>query len=327
MLDLAIVIVNFNTRDYLRNCLTSIYNSRGDFAFEVCVVDNASPDGSTDMARTEFPQTRLIPSAVNGGYAYANNLGLRAYGFGPTVAEPSEAAGDSSPVLSSRSLPGTPRYVLLLNPDTVLPPNGLAMMLEFMSQHPEAGVAGPKLVLEDGSLDLACRRSFPTPQVACYRMLGLSKLFPRHPRFGQYNLTYLNPDQVTQVDSVVGAFMLVRREAIQQAGLLDENFFMYGEDLDWAYRITQAGWKVYYNPAVTVLHVKRAASRHSRKAQYEFYRAMRIFYDKHYAHSTPLWLHWLVLTGISLRAGWLKVQQLLMSNGSEQGTYITRNGE
>lgn len=327
MLDLAIVIVNFNTRDYLRNCLTSIYNSRGDFAFEACVVDNASPDGSADMARTEFPQTRLIQSAVNGGYAYANNLGLRAYGFGPTVAEPSEAAGDSSPVLSSGSLPGTPRYVLLLNPDTVLPPNGLAMMLEFMSQHPEAGVAGPKLVLEDRSLDLACRRSFPTPQVACYRMLGLSKLFPRHPRFGRYNLTYLNPDQVTQVDSVVGAFMLVRREAIQQAGLLDEDFFMYGEDLDWAYRITQAGWKVYYNPAVTVLHVKRAASRHSRKAQYEFYRAMRIFYEKHYAHSTPLWLHWLVLTGISLRAGWLKVQQLLMSNGSEQGAYITRNGE
>lgn len=327
MLDLAIVIVNFNTRDYLRNCLTSIYNSRGDFAFEACVVDNASPDGSADMVWTEFPQTRLIQSAVNGGYAYANNLGLRAYGFGPTVAEPSEAAGDSSPVLSSGSLPGTPRYVLLLNPDTVLPPNGLAMMLEFMSQHPEAGVAGPKLVLEDRSLDLACRRSFPTPQVACYRMLGLSKLFPRHPRFGRYNLTYLNPDQVTQVDSVVGAFMLVRREAIQQAGLLDEDFFMYGEDLDWAYRITQAGWKVYYNPAVTVLHVKRAASRHSRKAQYEFYRAMRIFYEKHYAHSTPLWLHWLVLTGISLRAGWLKVQQLLMSNGSEQGAYITRNGE
>ncbi len=327
MLELAIIIVNFNTRDYLRNCLNSIYNSRGDFAFEVCVVDNASPDGSADMVRSEFPQTRLIQSAVNGGYAYANNLGLRSYGFGSTVTEPSQPAGDSSRFRPSGNLADPPRYALLLNPDTVLPAEGLAMMLEFMDQHPEAGVAGPKLVLEDGSLDLACRRSFPTPQVACYRMLGLSKLFPRHPRFGRYNLTYLNPDQVAKVDSVVGAFMLLRGEAIQQAGLLDEDFFMYGEDLDWAYRITQAGWKVYYNPAVTVLHVKRAASRHSRKAQHEFYRAMRIFYDKHYAHSTPLWLHWLVLTGISLRAGWLKVQQLLMSNGSEQGTDVMRNEE
>jgi GT2 family glycosyltransferase len=313
MPDLAIIIVNFNTRDYLRNCLTSIHNSRGGFSFEVCVVDNASSDGSAEMVRTEFPQTRLIESAVNGGYAYANNLGLRAYGFGP-VAEPAQTAGDSPHPLSSEDLPGTPPYMLLLNPDTVLPPDGLAMMLEFMGQHPEAGVAGSKLVLEDGSLDLACRRSFPTPQVACYRMLGLSKLFPRHPRFGRYNLTYLSPDQVAEVDSVVGAFMLVRREAIRQVGLLDEDFFMYGEDLDWAYRITQAGWKVYYNPDVTVLHVKRAASRHSRKAQREFYRAMRIFYHKHYVHATPLWLHWLILTGISLREGLLRVQQLLRNS-------------
>jgi N-acetylglucosaminyl-diphospho-decaprenol L-rhamnosyltransferase len=182
-------------------------------------------------------------------------------------------------------------------------------------------------VLEDGSLDLACRRSFPTPQVAMYRMVGLSKLFPRHPRFGRYNLTFLDPDQVAQVDSVVGAFMLVRGEAIQQVGLLDEDFFMYGEDLDWAYRITQAGWKVYYNPAVTVLHVKRAASRHSRRAAREFYRAMRIFYDKHYAGSTPLWLHCLVLTGINLRAGLLKVQQKLSTNGAQGAPLIARSAK
>ncbi len=322
MLDLAIIVVNFNTRDYLRNCLTSIYDSRGDFTFEVCVVDNASSDGSADVVRAEFPQARLIESPVNGGFAYANNLGLRAYGFGS-----GGAADRSSHLPSSGDLPGPPRYALLLNPDTVLPPNALATMLEFMEEHPEAGVAGPKLVLEDGSLDLACRRSFPTPQIAFYRMVGLSKLFPRHPRFGRYNLTYLDPDQVAEVDSVVGAFMLVRREAIQQAGLLDEDFFMYGEDLDWAYRITQAGWKVYYNPAVAVLHVKRAASRNSRKAQREFYRAMHIFYHKHYARSTPFWLHWLVLTAISLRAGLLRVQQWLTSNGARRGSDVTRDGE
>lgn len=316
MPDLAIIIVNFNTRDYLRNCLTSIYTSRGDFTYDVCVVDNASSDGSADMVRTEFPQTRLIQSAANSGYACANNMGLRSYGFGSKTVLAQTAEGSSSR-LCPEGLPDTPPYALLLNPDTVLPSDGLVKMLEFMNQHPEAGAAGPKLVLEDGSLDLACRRSFPTPQIACYRMVGLSKLFPRHPRFGRYNLTYLNPELAAEVDSVVGAFMLVRREAIYQAGLLDEDFFMYGEDLDWAYRITHAGWKVYYNPDVTVLHVKRAASRHSRKAQHEFYRAMRIFYHKHYADSTPLWLHWLVLTGIRLRTGLLRVQQLLGSNGAD----------
>jgi N-acetylglucosaminyl-diphospho-decaprenol L-rhamnosyltransferase len=326
MLDLAIIIVNFNTRDYLHNCLTSIYDSRGDFSFEVCVVDNASSDGSADMVRAEFPQARLIESPVNGGFSHANNLGLGAYGFG-VITEPAQDDTNSS----SPSPPGdssrVPRYALLLNPDTVSPPEGLAMMLKFMAEHPKVGVVGPKLVLEDGSLDLACRRSFPTPQVAMYRMLGLSKLFPRHPRFGRYNLTYLDPDQVAQVDSVVGACMLVRREPIQQVGLLDEDFFMYGEDLDWAYRITQAGWKVYYNPDVTVLHVKRAASRHSRRAAREFYRAMRIFYDKHYAGSTPFWLHCLVLTGINVRAGLLRVQQKLSADGTQQATLVARNAE
>jgi N-acetylglucosaminyl-diphospho-decaprenol L-rhamnosyltransferase len=323
MLDLAVIIVNYNTRDYLRNCLTSIYNSRGDFAFEACVVDNASSDGSADMVRAEFPQTRLIESPTNGGYSYANNLGLEAYHFGPR--NRARHGTHISRLASSGNLSGTPRYALLLNPDTVLPSDGLAMMLEFMEGHPEVGVAGPKLVLEDGSLDLACRRSFPTPQVAVYRMVGLSKLFPHHPRFGRYNLTYLDPDQITRVDSVVGAFMLVRGEAVRQVGLLDEDFFMYGEDLDWAYRITQVGWQVYYNPAVTVLHVKRAASRHSHKAAREFYRAMRIFYYKHYASSTPFWLHWLVLAGINLGEGSVRAQQLLTKDGAWQGALEGRN--
>jgi N-acetylglucosaminyl-diphospho-decaprenol L-rhamnosyltransferase len=314
MLDLAIVVLNFNTRDYLRRCLTSIYASRGDFAFEVCMVDNASSDGSADMVRAEFPQVQVIQSQVNGGFPYGNNLGLRAYGFGQETAQAAESQ---------------PRYVLLLNPDTDLPPDALALMLDFMDNHPQAGAAGPKLVLEDGSLDLACRRSFPTPQISFYRMVGLSKLFPHHPIWSRYNLTYLDPDQVAEIDSVEGAFMLVRREAIRQVGLLDEAFFMYGEDLDWAYRITQAGWKVYYNPAVTVLHVKRAASRHSRRAQREFYRAMSIFYHKHYARSTPLWLHCLVVAGINLQAGRLRLQQTLAGgdgNNKQPGSALARSG-
>ena len=143
----------------------------------------------------------------------------------------------------------------------------------------------------------------PTPEISGYRMLGLSKLFPKNPRFGRYNLTYLDPDVRTEVDSVVGAFMLVRGEAIKQVGLLDETFFMYGEDLDWAFRIKEQGWQVWYNPDVTVLHVKEAASKTSSKARFEFYRAMTIFYRKHYEAETPRWLHWLIVSGIGLIGG------------------------
>jgi len=282
MLDLGIVIVSYNTRDLLRECLKSTFASVGDFSFTVCVVDNFSSDDSAGMVSEEFPEVHLIRSDVNGGYAYANNLGLHHLGFdiqeGPTT-----------------------RFALLLNPDTVLPPTALRDMIAYMDDHPTVGVAGPKLVRQDGTLDAACRRSFPTPEVSFYRMTGLSKLFPDNPRFGRYNLTGLDPDQPAEVDSVVGAFMMVRSEAIVQAGLLDETFFMYGEDLDWAYRIKQHQWSVWYNPAVTVLHIKEAASKHSKRARYEFYRAMAIFYRKHYADQTPRWLHWLILSYIAVR--------------------------
>jgi GT2 family glycosyltransferase len=174
-------------------------------------------------------------------------------------------------------------------------------MIDFMDNHPEAGAVGPKLVRLDGSLDLACRRAFPTPEVSFYRMVGLSKLFPRSEKFGRYNMTFANPDELIEVDSVVGAFMMVRRGAIAQAGLLDETYFMYGEDLDWAFQIKAHGWKIYYNPAVTVTHVKRASSRRSPKAQIEFYRAMDIFYRKFYAQSTPWWLHGLIILGITIQ--------------------------
>ncbi|RMF38580.1 MAG: glycosyltransferase family 2 protein [Chloroflexi bacterium] len=297
MSDLGVVIVNYNTRDLLRDCLASLFASEGDFAFEVCVVDNASQDGSAEMVAQTFPQVRLIRSPVNGGYAYANNLGLRALGF----RAPDEPPAPTSP----------PTFALLLNPDTVVPPRALQGLLDFMARHPEAGIVGPKLLRMDGSLDLACRRSFPTPEVSFWRMTGLSKLFPRSRRFGRYNLTYLDPDETAEVDAVVGACMLVRGEAIRQVGLLDEAFFMYGEDLDWAKRIKEAGWKVYYYPEVIVHHVKRASSRRSARAQIEFNRAMRIFYEKHYAATTPRWLHLLVLTGIGLRDGWVRLRLAL----------------
>jgi N-acetylglucosaminyl-diphospho-decaprenol L-rhamnosyltransferase len=289
MLDIGIVIVNYNTRDLLRTCLQTVYASTGGLDYALCVVDNCSSDGSAAMVAAGFPQVRLIANDENVGYPAANNQGLRALGY-PDGAE-------------------TPRFALLLNPDTELPPDALAGMVRFMEEHPEAAAAGPRLLLRDGSLDLACRRSFPSPAVSFYRLSGLSRLFPRSRRFGRYNLTYLDPDQVAEVDSVVGAFMLVRREAIRQVGLLDESFFMYGEDLDWCYRFKTAGWKVYYNPAVTVLHVKRAASRHSARAQVEFWRAMRLFYQKHYAAQTSPLIHWLIMGTLGAATGLERVRQ------------------
>ncbi|HIQ04228.1 MAG TPA: glycosyltransferase [Anaerolineae bacterium] len=293
MLDLAIVIVNFNTQALLRDCLRSVFASEGDFTYRVCIVDNASSDGSAEMVRAEFPQVDLIANSENVGYPRANNQGLRHFGFNDVGSQPHSRSEHDSIRL--------PRYILLLNPDTVLPPTALREMMSFMDARPDCGIAGPKLVRQDGSLDLACRRSFPTPEISFWRMVGMSRLFPRHPRFGRYNLTHLDPDVLTEVDSVVGAFMMVRREAILQVGLLDEAFFMYGEDLDWAYRVKQQGWRVWYNPAVTVLHYKAASSKHSERAQHEFYRAMTIFYRKHYAATTPWPLHWFILGGIAMR--------------------------
>lgn len=283
-LDIGIVIVSWNTRDLLRDCLKSVAASEG-VTTQVVVVDNASSDGSAEMVQREFPDVKVITNADNAGYPKANNQGFRLLGF-------DRDCGDSAP-----------RYALALNPDTVLPPSALREMVAYMDADETRGVAGPKLVMLNGALDLACRRSFPTPEISFYRMVGLSKLFPRSRRFGRYNMTFLDPDIETEVDSVVGAFMLVRRDAISRVGLFDETFFMYGEDLDWAYRIKQAGWIVLYNPRVTVIHVKRAASRQSRRAKYEFYRAMLIFYRKHYRATTPWWLHSLILMGLALRGG------------------------
>jgi GT2 family glycosyltransferase len=291
-LDLAIVILNYNTKDLLRDCLRSVFASDTTLRYCVCVVDNASTDGSAEMVEAEFPAVHLIASRVNSGFSTGNNEGLRWFGF-----------GDDSTTNSVPQNTTPARYVLLLNPDTLVPPASLAAMVRFMDERPQVGVAGPRLRRLDGSLDRACRRSFPTPQVSFYRMAGLSKLFPNSRRFNAYNLAFYAEDAVHPVDSVVGAFMLLRREAIAQVGLLDEGFFMYGEDLDWAKRIKDAGWEVWYNGQVEITHVKEAASRQSSKSRIDFYEAMWIFYDKHYRQETNWLLDKLVVLGIVVRGG------------------------
>jgi len=261
-MDLSIVILNYNTPEHLRTCLESLRVegstsvSGGAIQAEVFVVDNASTDGSAEMVAQESPWVRLVRSPRNGGFAYGNNQALEL------------AVGDA---------------ILVLNPDTLLPRGGIAQLMAKLGQHPEAGVVGPKLLKPDGSIHLACRRSFPTPSVAFYRLSGLSRLFPNSPRFGRYNLTFVDPDQPIEVDSVCGACLLVRRNVVERVGFLDERFFMYGEDLDWCLRTRQAGWTVRYEPSIVVQHQHGAASRkRAVRTTYHFFRAMDLFYRKHY---------------------------------------------
>lgn len=299
MPSLAVIIVNYNTCDLLRDCLRSLGAGAARCALRTWVVDNASDDGSVEMVRSEFPGVRLIVNPRNGGYAHANNLALR------EVLEIGDLRLEGEDDRISNLQSPVPDYVLLLNPDTVVPPGALDRLVAYVEARPAVGATGPKLLLADGSLDLACRRSFPTPEVAFYRMTGLSRLFPRSPRFGRYNMTYLDPDLETEVDAPVGACMLVRGSVVREVGLLDETYFMYGEDLDWAYRIKQYGWRIMYVPDVIVHHYKRAASsQRPFQSIRHFYHAMRVFHRKHYAATTPAPLNLLIEVGITLKEVW-----------------------
>lgn len=289
--DFDVIILNYNTSTLLRDCLKSVMASQCNFRWRVFVVDNASKDDSVAMVRREFEpfyeNLTLLVNNDNRGFAHGNNLVMRQT---CQLNIPNPLHIGSQPEA---------RYTLLLNPDTTVPPDCFQIAYDFMEAHADTGALGVKLVRANGQLDLACRRSFPTPEVSLYRMLGLSKLFPQNERFARYNLTYRSEDETYEVDSVCGAFMLVRAEAIRQAGILDEAYFMYGEDLDWAYRIKQKGWKIYYHPATTVIHYKGESSKQrSTGAIINFYDAMRIFYRTHYAGQTFFLLNWLIYTGI-----------------------------
>lgn len=290
---LAVVILNYNRADLLADCLTSLYSAPTACELQVWVVDNASPDKSVQMVQQQFPQAHLIVSEHNGGFAYGNNLALR------EIVYPSRRInhGDTATQRVDNF-----DYVMLLNNDTVVPEGMLDNMVSYMQTHRDVGVIGPKVLLPDGSLDKACRRSFPTPEVSFYRMTGLAKIFPKSRRFGRYNMTYLDPDVETEVDSVVGACMLLRTAIIREVGLLDEQFFMYGEDLDWCYRIKQYGWRIVYYPTAHIWHYKRAAStRRAIPSIRAFYDAMRIFHRKHFAAKTPAVLNTAIAFAITIK--------------------------
>jgi GT2 family glycosyltransferase len=262
-MDLSIIIVNYETYDFTTQTIRSVIDEQHSFKYDVYVVDNASEDGSfeklqkTFLKESENGLIKFILNTENMGFAHANNLALN----------------------KTNS-----KYVLLLNSDTIVVQDCLERSLQYMENHENTGVLGCKVVLQDNTLDKACRRSFPDFYVSFYRMIGLSRLFPKSKRFGRYNLTYLNEDETYEVDCVMGAFMLVRSNIIEEVGLLDEKFFMYGEDIDWCYRIKSAGWKIIYYSDAKIIHYKGASNskKQNRRMTYEFYRAMYIFYNKHY---------------------------------------------
>jgi GT2 family glycosyltransferase len=282
---LHVVIVNYKTPHLTVDAVRSVLASDlPDRELHLWVVDNGSDDGNVAILRRCFPDLNIIESPRNLGFAGGNNLALRKILVLDTVYE---RAGS---------------FVLLLNSDVQVEPGAIDACLRFMDGDASIGVVGPKVSLPDGSLDLACRRGFPTPLNAFWKLTGLAKRYPHSKRFAGYNLTYLDEDQTAEVDAVGGAFMLVRLAAIDRAGLLDERFFMYGEDLDWAYRIKAHGWRVFYYPRARATHLKSAsARRQSRRMIYEFYRAMWLFHRKHYAPRTLFLINWLVMIGIVAR--------------------------
>ena len=272
-LDLSIIIVNYNVKEFLQNLIHSIFKSALNISYEIIIIDNASDDGSVEFIKDKFPEIKLISNEKNLGFSKANNLGLKI------------AKG---------------KYLLLLNPDALLREDTLQKMMEFFRNTPDAGLAGCKILNPDGSLQLACRRSFPGPWTSFCKVTGLSTIFPRSRIFARYNLTYLDENQSYEVDAISGSFMMMKREVYEKVGGFDEEFFMYGEDLDLCYRIQKAGYKVYYVHDTQIIHYKGESTKRSSFDETKvFYNAMNLFVKKHLSGSFLVEI--ILLSAITLR--------------------------
>lgn len=272
---LSIIIVNYNVKAFLQQALASIYKATQNIETEIFVVDNHSVDGSVELIEQEYSEVTLIVNSENLGFAKANNLALK------------QASGD---------------YIWLLNPDTLIQEDTAEKLIEVMERDRSIGMLGCKILNDDGSLQLACRRSFPTPWVAFTKLLGLAKLFPKSKLFGRYNLTHLDENEAYEVEAISGSCMFLRKEALEEVGLLDESYFMYGEDLDWSFRFREKGWKVFYTPETSIVHYKGESSKVAAwDSLTHFYRAMDIFSRKHFSSTSRFPLQWLLRGGILIR--------------------------
>ena len=287
--DLSIIIVSYNTKDILRGCLESIFaHTKMKYTYKVIVVDNASKDGSTEMVKENFSTVFLIENTQNVGFSKANNQGIK------------KSKG---------------QYVLFLNSDTVVYDKTLETMITFMDSHKDAGAATCRVGLSDGNLDDAAHRGFPSPWNAFCHFSGLSKFFSRSKLFSGYSMGWMDITKIHEIDACAGAFMIVRRDAGEQIDWWDEDFFWYGDDLDFCYRLKEKKWKIYFVPTVSILHYKgvsggiKKISEHlttadnktknlATKARFD---AMKIFYKKHYVKKYPQFITWLVMQGINLK--------------------------
>lgn len=254
-MDLSIIIVNYNVKEFLQNLLHSIDKASSNISKEIIVIDNASDDGSVEFIKEKFPSVKFIENKINVGFGRANNQGLEI------------AKG---------------KFILFINPDCIVSEDTLDNMILFFDSDPECGLAGCKILNSDGTLQLACRRSFPGPWTSFTKVTGLSNLFSKSRIFARYNLTFLDENKTYEVDAVSGSFMMVRKEVYEKVGGFDEQFFMYGEDLDLCFRVQKAGNKVYYVHNTQIIHYKGESTKRSNLDETKlFYDAMHIFVKKH----------------------------------------------
>ncbi len=292
-MDLSIIIVAFRNQEKLRVTLNAVFRSQTDYSYEVIVVDNDSADGTAEMLIREYPQVILIRSG-NNGFSKGNNIGF------------ARSKG---------------KYILALNPDTAIENNVLQECIALLDSRADIGVVGCKLIKEDGTLDLACRRSIPNLRNSFFRFTKLSFLFPKNKTFAEYNLTYGDENKEGQVGAVSGAFLMIRRSVIEKLDIFfDEDYFMYSEDIDLCLRVTRAGYKVWYYPKVMTLHYKGQSSRKvSTQSLYWFHKYMWVFYRKHYHKDYPFIVNWAVFAGI-----WSRFLFLYIANIFRRNPYVSK---
>jgi GT2 family glycosyltransferase len=282
------IVVNWNTRDLLVDCLRAFY-ACSDVPAEAVVVDNASTDGSAEVVAREFPEAKLIRQRVNIGFGRANNAGLQ-------VAEG--------------------RFILLTNPDVTVMPGCVGRLADFLLVRPDAGAVGPRLQRPDGLLDETSRRGFPSPGASFFHFTGLDKVFPSNERLNRYSLGHLPATETHEIDAGTAACLMVRRAAVDRVGFFDPDYFMFGEDLDLCFRLKSGGWKVFYLPTARAVHARVTSGEETSRMLLEFHRAMWTFHHKHYAADLPAFANGLVWAGIwgrwAVKAGKAAISQ----NGS-----------
>ncbi len=291
----SIVIVNWKTPELLAVLLDSIAREDEEHeSFELLVVDNNSQDGSVEMLKSRYPNVLLTENADNVGFSKACNQVIP------------QARG---------------KYVLLLNPDTEITKNAVSTLANYLDAHADCGAVGPKVLNPDGTLQLACRRSFPSVKASFFRLTYLSKLFPKNKNFAEYNLTDHDPDEELKVDALSGSCMMVRKSIIDIIGLLDEHIFMFGEDIDWCWRIKEQGYSVVYTPASVIYHVHGASSRlRPVGATINLHKGMHVFYKKHLAKK-----YWAPFNILVYAAIWSRASLFILVNVM-RGLFIRRRG-